>query len=49
MCCVQNDAPHNSSVVARLFVATVLFFTEALPSNDKGINMQIEKIKKEIM
>jgi hypothetical protein len=35
---IENDASNNSSIVACVFGTEVTFFTEPLPSNDKGIH-----------
>jgi hypothetical protein len=36
---IENDACNNSSIAACVFIAAVTFFTEPLPSKDRGIRI----------
>jgi hypothetical protein len=40
MDCIENDASNNYSIVARVFVAMVMFFTEPFHSNNREIHVQ---------
>jgi hypothetical protein len=44
----ENDAPSNYSIVACVFVAAVTYFTEPLPSNDRGIHVQTNRLMGDI-